>query len=884
MQHTTHGVQLNAVATEKARPSLAGIVSTAVRRAWGDSVLSSCRFAVRTEKCESATHNLLVLTLKSDCGPVHLDEDRLRRELPAFVALLAPPRVIAQGAQDVWRSVRKQTHAVLVPYSALLPPDSKSIEDTKGSVTTAAAADPAADPTAEADDCRTLWLSGLPSDCAAADVASLIGEVMGDTVYGVGGTGGADGIGWRVTMPTCGGFADIFHLNGAALARALDALDGRLWRGSRLIALRGKEARAKLLVHQKIKHVLRSLAAAKHFRNFVDPKGINSAGSAQRKLQHCSSGVHTDVRAAMGARGICTGDDVGGSCKVEGKTAEDAWRRHDWVEIRFCAREFGAQQLRRMAGVLIAYVRGVEGDDYLERCTCTRQHVTTPLAPAEATWLAGYGLEAKAAEAYCGIALSDPNVVAGAGMGGGGLGGLGGSMGPVSTAGAGDEASSANHGTDDDVVVGDVVKNGGGLEHMNSVSASGATASRAEAAFEAKLRAAVMSASAAPFAALVRSLDGGDATRAQDDAKLRDAALAGDVVLVAECLDVGVARLDATDEYGRSPLFLAASNGKLSVVTALLERGARTSQAAHGGWTPLVAARVCGHAEIAALLAAAVEKASCQHSSPRPVLMKALALRTARLPGELASSTHDDDLATAIAAAARDEAARTPPVLSFLVPPTLEGHPGAGTLSIEHALPESCVDAILQLWRSLPTAPKDKPSPIDRSYYADVDGWLCAAIDNALVGLGIMSPTAGVELAKTAGADGGDEGKKGVGTGAGTQPLMRFLHYPTVGGYLPAHVDLPRVTSDGTRTTHTFLLYLTDCAEGGETLLLDARPGDAKLAPAGGVAPGARATISACAPRKGRLMLMPHACPHSAAPVESVPKLLIRGEVLVVPP
>ena len=119
-----------------------------------------------------------------------------------------------------------------------------------------------------------------------------------------------------------------------------------------------------------------------------------------------------------------------------------------------------------------------------------------------------------------------------------------------------------------------------------------------------------------------------------------------------------------------------------------------------------------------------------------------------------------------------------------------------------------------------------------------------------------------------------------VGLRFGTQPLMRFLHYPDAGGTLPAHVDLPRVV-DGVRTTHSFLLYLTDCEHGGETLLLEARRGDEKLATRGGVAPGERQTVARSAPRRGRLLVMPHACPHSAAPVVSAPKLLIRGEVLL---
>jgi hypothetical protein len=203
------------------------------------------------------------------------------------------------------------------------------------------------------------------------------------------------------------------------------------------------------------------------------------------------------------------------------------------------------------------------------------------------------------------------------------------------------------------------------------------------------------------------------------------------------------------------------------------------------------------------------------------------------------------------------------PTVTVLVPyDQAASHPGAGTLTIDHAVPESCVEALLQLWRSLPTAPKEKASPIDRAYYADVDSLLARLIDDALVETGLLE-------------------RPHHGAAAATQTLMRFLHYPTVGGFLPAHVDLPRATADGARTTHTFLLYLTDCAAGGETLLLDAKPGDAKLVHQGGVVHGERATLARSAPRRGRLLLMPHACPHSAAETVSVPKTLIRGEVLL---
>ena len=47
--------------------------------------------------------------------------------------------------------------------------------------------------------------------------------------------------------------------------------------------------------------------------------------------------------------------------------------------------------------------------------------------------------------------------------------------------------------------------------------------------------------------------------------------------------------------------------------------------------------------------------------------------------------------------------------------------------------------------------------------------------------------------------------------------------------------------------------------------------------------PGARATLARVAPRRGRLLVMPHACPHAAAPTEgSDPKVVLRGELLFV--
>ena len=75
-------------------------------------------------------------------------------------------------------------------------------------------------------------------------------------------------------------------------------------------------------------------------------------------------------------------------------------------------------------------------------------------------------------------------------------------------------------------------------------------------------------------------------------------------------------------------------------------------------------------------------------------------------------------------------------------------------------------------------------------------------------------------------------------------------------------------------------VFQQDCIEGGETTLLECLDADVGLASKGGLAPGSRAVVASVAPRRGRLFLMPHACPHSAAAVLTLPKVLIRGEVL----
>ena len=259
--HSLHGMQSGPDEVEKVRPSISGVVVAAARRAWGDVITRATapRAAVRTEKRASARHNILVLTLKH--GIVfEPDEAALKRELPDGIELIRvrviPPH---SGLQDVWYAVKRQSHAALVPYSALIRTQSSEEDETaaeEGS-SSGTSSEGVVTPSSSSS---SLWLSGLPDGCNESDVRALVEA-----------NASADDA--TITMPECGGFAQIGPLRPLSLQCLLDALDGFVWRGSTLLALRGDEAAEKLRVHQRIKSVLRQLSTGKHFINFVDSKG-----------------------------------------------------------------------------------------------------------------------------------------------------------------------------------------------------------------------------------------------------------------------------------------------------------------------------------------------------------------------------------------------------------------------------------------------------------------------------------------------------------------------------------------------------------------------------------------------------------------------------------
>merc|ERR1712241_682108 len=107
------------------------------------------------------------------------------------------------------------------------------------------------------------------------------------------------------------------------------------------------------------------------------------------------------------------------------------------------------------------------------------------------------------------------------------------------------------------------------------------------------------------------------------------------------------------------------------------------------------------------------------------------------------------------------------------------------------------------------------------------------------------------------------------------------------GVHLEPHVDAPRRDATGGcfSSTHTVVIFLTDCAAGGETLLLERLPpphGGGDLVGMSvsetGIDEARLGVLAAVKPVRGRILIFPHACPHAARRPINLPRLLLRGE------
>jgi len=293
----------------------------------------------------------------------------------------------------------------------------------------------------------------------------------------------------------------------------------------------------------------------------------------------------------------------------------------------------------------------------------------------------------------------------------------------------------------------------------------------------------------------------------------------GSIHFVQACLEAGI-NLEASNEYGQTALYFAAWRGYEKLVRLLLQYGSNPNQTANDGTTPLYAAKISKMDAIVNLL----EKLSGTDLTCRTRFTTCC------------EDSHQDLSVYA----------------STLIGPN-EDYAGAGSYILDNILTNEEEKQLLELWAGLPTevAAKKKAGLCSvRSYYCDIDRFISNIILRAL------------ELSAE---------NLRLDSGSSVLSFMRFLSYDQPTTMLAPHVDLSRVEFDtGKRSTHSFLLYLTDCQSGGETSLLkDLRES------------GEDNVIVRVKPKAGRLLLFPHQAPHEGQAVVDIPKLLIRGEVIL---
>ena len=357
-------------------------------------------------------------------------------------------------------------------------------------------------------------------------------------------------------------------------------------------------------------------------------------------------------------------------------------------------------------------------------------------------------------------------------------------------------------------------------------------------------------------------------TRRERDEALRTAAASGDVPTVRALVAAG-ADVDAADECGLGPLAVAAWRGRAATVRELLRAGADHAAVAPGGATPWSAARANGHeAVLRELRRVAAEELEGAQRRPGP-------------PG----ATGAPDPAGGSPRRRRRESSRVtsrdpaPRTTRLPVPANVlaDVPSGVGALYVDDGLPEPFLAAAEDLMAAVrAAAARSACSDASRSRFADVDGWVREGLARAI--------ERGID------ADGGIRTGDRPAPSARPRPRarvvvlprMRFLRYPEPGGRLAPHVDLRKHDEEtGGRSTHTFCLYLATCERGGETVLLDRvrDPTDPMSDRVGVTAFGGEGGgKGVCAPRRGRVLVFPHDCPHAGRPVVDVPKLLLRGE------
>ena len=294
---------------------------------------------------------------------------------------------------------------------------------------------------------------------------------------------------------------------------------------------------------------------------------------------------------------------------------------------------------------------------------------------------------------------------------------------------------------------------------------------------------------------------------------------------VKACINQGI-DLNIRNEYGQTAFFIAVWQHNVPLVRLLLQYGCDRYIVANGGISPYSVAKLHGYATILEIFEQDESMEDVDETSMK------LFYKSSTMVQQLPS-----------------------PSVTTLIDLSLD-HPGAGSFIVDDFLEDFFTDALFDLWNVLPvelvSKKKIKIVPCsERRYYCDAYRVISKTICDVL-----MKEITDERLPF-----------KQILCG----PFMRFLNYSESGAVLSPHIDLSRTDPTSTqRSTHSFLLYLSTCRHGGETALLGAVTGD-----------GRDKYLATIAPKKGRVLIFPHRCPHEGLVVVDTPKMLIRGELWI---
>lgn len=407
-------------------------------------------------------------------------------------------------------------------------------------------------------------------------------------------------------------------------------------------------------------------------------------------------------------------------------------------------------------------------------------------------------------------------------------------------------------------------------------------------------------------------------TQSQRQEEFVKACMKPDLRRVAALIEVGV-HLDGVDEYGMTTLMQAAWLGHSYVCALLLAVGADLDIQDPLGHTALSIATRTKNTAIIDLLAR-VQGATNAPEYKDTVIFTQRDIVSANergLPRGLQSCYQEH---YAFAGVARntytpDHQYGKEPILSVLIPPLSSspiqesvrafwrdhGVKGAepGAFCLDHCFDNVFLQSLVDVFARLPVAPSEKSHCASRSYFCDVEGRVTQLLEHfvalARKVCSLESCQGTSTNAINLGCANSADSTAFAGNCVKVFPQMRFLHYEEEGTALAPHVDLARRDARDVRmkSTHTFILYLSDCdAGGGETVLLKSLCKKVNATPAI-AATGSNVCSTSCAvedensiaavsPRRGRLLLFPHNCPHEGRAISHKdPKLLLRGEVYI---